>query len=57
MSNTLPIADHKEYLPPTQSQNSNILFSASIPNSATLVLFVERATKCLATELSYQIKN
>src|SRR5829696_3942325 len=42
-----PIALHNEYLPPTQSQNSNILF-LSIPNFTTSVSFVERATKCLA---------
>ena len=39
-----PIADHKEYLPPTKFQNSNILF-VSIPNSATFSLFVDKATK------------
>ncbi len=42
-----PIALHREYLPPTQSQNSNI-FSGSIPNSVTAFVFVERAAKCLA---------
>ena len=48
----IPIADHSEYLPPTQSQNSNILAS-SIPNSFTLVAFVDKAMKCFATALSY----
>src|SRR5690606_23021256 len=43
-----PMADHREYLPPTQSQNTNIL-SGSIPNSATASEFVDKATKCLAT--------
>jgi hypothetical protein len=41
-----PIALHKLYLPPTQSQNGNILFFASIPNLLTKSSFVERATKC-----------
>ena len=49
----LPIADQREYRPPTQSQNPNMLFSASIPKSATFGLFVDRAIKCLATALSY----
>lgn len=42
-----PIADHKEYLPPTQSQKTNIFFS-SIPNSFTFSVFVDKATKCFA---------
>src|SRR6266542_2948006 len=42
-----PMALQREYLPPTQSQNSNILF-LSIPNFITSFSFVERATKCLA---------
>src|SRR5690606_25292316 len=47
-----PIALQSEYLPPTQSQNWNI-FSASIPKFSTSVLFVESATKCLATSFSF----
>src|SRR5260370_4173457 len=43
-----PIEDHNEYLPPTQSQNTNI-FSGAIPKSVTSFEFVETATKCLAT--------
>ena len=39
-----PTADDKEYLPPTQSQNSKI-FEISIPKSPTASLFVETATK------------
>ena len=46
-----PIADQSEYRPPTQSQNLNMLF-VSIPNADTALLFVERATKCLATCLT-----
>ena len=56
-NNFVPIADHNEYRPPTQSQNSNMLFSASIPNSATFGLLVERATKCFATALSYTLNT
>ena len=36
------------YLPPTQSQNSN-MFASSMPNLVTSSLLVESATKCLAT--------
>jgi hypothetical protein len=43
-----PMAEVKEYRPPTQSQNSN-MFSGSMPNSATASVLVETATKCLAT--------
>ena len=43
-----PIADHKEYLPPTKFQNSNIL-SVSMPNSDTFSLFVDNATKWFLT--------
>merc|ERR1719277_75023 len=46
------MADHKLYLPPTQSQNSNI-FASSMPNLVTNDLFVLRATKCLATKLGF----
>mmetsp|Transcript_24913 Transcript_24913/g.53072 ORF Transcript_24913/g.53072 Transcript_24913/m.53072 type:complete len:249 (+) Transcript_24913:870-1616(+) len=45
----VPMALHKEYRPPTQSQNPNML-SVSIPNFETPAPFVERAAKCLATE-------
>src|SRR5690606_41311652 len=47
----IPIADQREYLPPTRSQITNIFF-VSIPNSATASALVERATKCLATAAS-----
>src|SRR5690606_35947970 len=43
-----PIADHNEYRPPTQSQNTNML-SAAIPKSVTAFSFVDTATTCLAT--------
>src|SRR5690606_10880974 len=43
-----PIADQSEYLPPTQSQNSNIL-RVSIPKSETPFSLVLSAAKCLAT--------
>ena len=46
-----PIALHKEYLPPTQSQNSNIL-ALSIPNAVTDFSLVLSAAKCLAMEAS-----
>lgn len=46
-----PMADHNEYLPPTQSQNPNI-FLASIPNAVAFSSFVERATKCFETALA-----
>merc|ERR1719458_2295422 len=46
-----PMADHKEYLPPTQSQNPNMLL-VSMPNSATLAALVDKATKCFATAFS-----
>ena len=46
-----PIADHNEYLPPTQSQNLNIL-SALIPNFSTSIRFVETATKWFWTSFS-----
>src|SRR5690606_39617658 len=46
-----PIADHKEYRPPTQSQNSNI-FLVSIPKAATPCSFVLSAAKCFATSAS-----
>ena len=39
------MALHREYLPPTQSQNSNIFF-VSIPNSPTFCLLVDKAMKC-----------
>ncbi len=42
------MADHREYLPPTQSQNLNML-SGSIPNSVTAASLVDSATKFLAT--------
>merc|ERR1712141_864687 len=45
-----PIADHKLYRPPTQSQKPNIFFS-SMPNSLTLTALVDKAQKCLATAL------
>jgi len=43
-----PIADQREYRPPTQSQNAN-MFASAIPNLVTASVLVERATKCLAT--------
>src|SRR5713101_1149809 len=43
-----PIADQREYRPPTQSQNSNIL-CVSMPKLLTSLVLVDRATKCLAT--------
>ena len=43
-----PIAESIEYRPPTQSQKPNIL-AVSMPNFATSSVFVETATKCLAT--------
>ena len=43
-----PIALHREYRPPTQSQNANMFF-VSMPNFVTSFSLVERATKCLAT--------
>lgn len=43
-----PIADQREYRPPTQSQNSNI-FASSMPNSRTFGPLVDNATKCFAT--------
>ena len=46
-----PIAEVKEYRPPTQSQKPN-MFAVSMPNSATFSALVETATKCLATALS-----
>ena len=46
-----PIAEHNEYLPPTQSQNPNEL-AGSMPNAATSSRFVDTATKCLATARS-----
>ncbi len=46
-----PIAESKEYRPPTQSQNPNILFE-SMPNFSTSSLFVDTATKCFATDFS-----
>src|SRR5256885_16881311 len=46
-----PIALHNEYLPPTQSQNSN-MFSYSIPIFVTYFSLVDSATKCFATWLS-----
>src|SRR5690606_4579869 len=46
-----PIADHKEYRPPTQSQNSN-MFLVSIPKAATPFSLVLSAAKCLATSLA-----
>ena len=49
--NDKPIADHIEYRPPTQSQNSN-MFSTSMPNSDTFSAFVDTATKCRATAAS-----
>src|SRR5579884_2860059 len=47
----IPIAESTEYRPPTQSQNPNML-AVSMPNSSTSFLFVETATKCLATAAS-----
>ena len=46
-----PIADVKEYRPPTQSQKPN-MFAVSMPNAATFSALVETATKCLATAAS-----
>src|SRR6266699_5528972 len=46
-----PMAEHIEYRPPTQSQNSNMLV-VSIPNFRTSEVLVETATKCFATDLS-----
>src|SRR5690606_12895145 len=46
-----PIADHNEYRPPTQSQNSNI-FLVSIPKAETPFSLVLNATKCFATSAS-----
>src|ERR1041385_6664384 len=43
-----PIEDQREYLPPTQSQNTN-MFSGAIPKAATSLALVETATKCFAT--------
>ena len=45
------MADGREYLPPTQSQNPNMFF-VSIPNAATSFSAVETATKCFATALA-----
>ena len=45
-----PIAESIEYLPPTQSQNSN-MFAVSMPNAETFAALVETATKCFATAL------
>lgn len=42
-----PMADQKEYRPPTQSQNLNML-AESIPNSTTAFVLVDKATKCFA---------
>lgn len=47
-----PMADQREYLPPTQSQNLN-MFAVSIPNDDTAFEFVDKATKCLATCLTW----
>ena len=46
-----PIAESKEYRPPTQSQNPN-MFAGSIPNSVTSASFVDTATKCFAMAAS-----
>ncbi|PPS68237.1 hypothetical protein BZZ08_07417 [Streptomyces sp. MH60] len=46
-----PIAESKEYRPPTQSQNSNML-AVSMPNPVTFSALVDSATKCLATAFS-----
>lgn len=51
-----PIADHKEYLPPTQSQKPNI-FAGSIPKSFTFGSLVLRATKCLATAAGCRLET
>ena len=40
----IPMADHRLYLPPTQSQNSNI-FASSMPNLVTNDLFVLQEMK------------
>src|SRR5690606_39953845 len=40
--------DQSEYLPPTQSQKTNI-FAGSIPNAETASRLVDTATKCFAT--------
>mmetsp|Transcript_56760 Transcript_56760/g.138099 ORF Transcript_56760/g.138099 Transcript_56760/m.138099 type:complete len:254 (+) Transcript_56760:3374-4135(+) len=45
----VPIADHNEYRPPTQSQNPNMLF-VSIPKSDTAGPFVDNAAKCFAID-------
>src|SRR3569833_743099 len=46
-----PMAESKEYRPPTQSQKPN-MFAVSMPNLATWSALVETATKCLATDSS-----
>lgn len=43
-----PMALHKLYLPPTQSQNGNMLFK-SMPNCETFSELVDKATKCFET--------
>ena len=43
----VPIALHKLYRPPTQSQNPNMLV-VSIPKADTAAAFVDNAAKCLA---------
>mmetsp|Transcript_49054 Transcript_49054/g.59383 ORF Transcript_49054/g.59383 Transcript_49054/m.59383 type:complete len:272 (+) Transcript_49054:811-1626(+) len=45
----VPMADQREYRPPTQSQNPNMLF-VSIPNSLTPLALVLRAAKCFAMD-------
>jgi len=42
-----PIADHSEYRPPTQSQNTNMFF-VSMPKAPTARALVDTATKCFA---------
>ena len=41
------MADQREYLPPTQSQKTNI-FSGAMPNFRTSASLVEIATKCFS---------
>src|SRR5690349_16550879 len=47
-----PIALQREYLPPTQSQNSN-MFSVSIPKAETSFALVDKAAKCLAMSSAF----
>ena len=52
----VPMADHEEYRPPTQSQKPNML-AVSMPKSATALAFVESAAKWLPTALAnYELR-